>query len=243
MLVKRIKLRWRIARALFVGIVVSLLIPELLAAFLLPRSWGGLVQLPKDIPHPTYLHDIAPPFSSAIKNTPADSSGDVPLIPINLGMDLIHYSYGLGYFDPNYTPWDTTRTDSPPSVNLTRFRFGFPWRSLTWDDLSTGASVNIPAVMDYHMKMYERAGIDRGIGVSFISPGRRLPIAPIWGGLILNILFWSSLWFFPGVIWRSARYFLRKRRGLCLVCGYAIEDLERCPECGTKVAGYDFSDA
>ena len=48
MLVKRIKLRWRIARALFVGIVVSLLIPELLAAFLLPRSWGGYTEMPTD---------------------------------------------------------------------------------------------------------------------------------------------------------------------------------------------------
>lgn len=237
MVIRKTTFKRRLIRSLIAGIVLSILIPQFLATFLLPRTWAGNFPLPEDALHPTYLHDIAPPFSSASRYTPA-TPGTGAVLPrgMNTGMDNIDYSYGLSYFDPNYAPWDTTVFDTPPSVNLTRFRFGFPWRAMYWDDLSTGSSIHIPAVSAYHQKMYDRAGASRGISVSFISPGRRLPIVPIWPGLFLDMLFWSLLWFIPGIIWQSIRIAKRKRRGHCLACGYAIEDFEVCPECGSDHA-------
>lgn len=236
MVIRKAPIKRRLIRSLIMGMVLSVFITQFSAALLLPYSWAGYTELPSDVQHPTYLADIAPPFSSATKFTP-----ELPLIiedsfgEINTGMDSIEYAYGLSFFDPDFVPWDTTKSETPPSVNLTRYRFGFPWRAMYWDDLSTGSSINIPAVFAYHQKMYQRAGLSRGIGVSFISPGRRLPIVPVWPGLIADILFWSVVWFIPGVIWRTLCAARRKRRGLCLVCGYSIEDLEVCPECGSGV--------
>lgn len=234
MMVSRpISLKRRLIRSICVGLGISILIPELLAAFVLPNSWGGYLDLSATTRAPQYLNDIAPAFTRAYQIFPASPSSGEPLMGgVNLGMDMVNYDYGAGYLDPNFVPWDPSVSSTPSFVNLSRFRFGYPWRSLTWDDLSTGTSVNIPAVMDYHMKMYDRAGIDRGIGVSFISPGRRLPIAPIWGGLLLNFVFWSIVWFVPGVLRQSIRIHNRKRKGLCTICGYAVQDFEVCPECG-----------
>lgn len=235
----RKKFRRRIAESLFVGITVTLLISELLAAFLLPSSWVGFSEdLPKMSQAPTYLHDIAPALTSAQMSFPANPATSEPLLHgLNVGMDVINYSYGAGFFDPNFAPWDPSVSDSPSFVSLTRFRFGWPFRALYWDDLSTGTSVAIPAVWDYHLKMYERAGIDRGIGVSYISPGRRLPIAPIWTGLFFNILFWSVAWYVPFMLRRIAIRFRAKRRvrlGLCADCGYTIDEFSMCPECGVE---------
>lgn len=235
MLIQHNSFKRRLRRSLIIGLLFSLAIPELIAAFLLPYSWVSEAPTSQSMKAPTYLGDIAPGLTSASVGKPANrTSGEALLGGMNIGVDAVSYNYGIDYFDPNFAPWDPTTSDTPPFVSLTRFRFGYPFRSLYWDDLSTGASVNIPAVYDYHLKMYKRAGVDRGIGVSFISPGRRLPIAPIWSGLIFNILFWTILWFVLTSMRRWVVVYRRKRRGVCLACGYAVEDLKQCPECGTE---------
>lgn len=65
-----------------------------------------------------------------------------------------------------------------------------------------------------------------------------IPLLPIATGFIANTLIYASiLWLAfvaPGVI-RLSR---RRRRGLCLACGYDLAALPRCPECGTvRTAG------
>lgn len=55
---------------------------------------------------------------------------------------------------------------------------------------------------------------------------------PLWGGFAVNTLFFGFLaWVFvatSGQMWR----WRRRRRGLCVKCGYDVSGLARCPECG-----------
>lgn len=69
----------------------------------------------------------------------------------------------------------------------------------------------------------------------------RLPILPIWPGLIVNSILYGLL---CGLSWNAARRsFLcvvkrvRVRRGMCGACGYVLEGLSSsvCPECGAEV--------
>lgn len=68
-----------------------------------------------------------------------------------------------------------------------------------------------------------------------LKPNRRLPIRPFWGGLIATVLIYAIaielLWLL--ITLRSRlRYHKRVKHGLCLACGYEIEDQSVCPECG-----------
>ena len=64
-----------------------------------------------------------------------------------------------------------------------------------------------------------------------------LPLYPIWTGFALNTIFYASLlWLIiPGPF--VLRRFIRKRRGLCLKCGYDLRgvDHQACPECGEEI--------
>lgn len=75
-----------------------------------------------------------------------------------------------------------------------------------------------------------------------------LPIWPLWWGLLLDIAFFTVVWL--GIIvvivvaWSITRRRLRRRRGLCVACGYPVRRGARdgdhrkdraCPECGCPV--------
>jgi hypothetical protein len=63
-----------------------------------------------------------------------------------------------------------------------------------------------------------------------------LPYLPLWRGLTLNSIFFGALlwllWFGPGMLRRGSR----RRRGLCVRCGYDLrgrgDARALCPECG-----------
>ncbi len=61
-----------------------------------------------------------------------------------------------------------------------------------------------------------------------------LPLRPIWSGFAINTLFYATiLWLvIPGPF--ALRRHLRRKRGLCVVCGYDLRHAEHdaCPECG-----------
>ncbi len=69
---------------------------------------------------------------------------------------------------------------------------------------------------------------------------RILPLQPIWSGLIINTVFYISLWltlFYFREIWdfRNIRSRLRLRRGQCVSCGYQLlPEQTRCSECGER---------
>jgi hypothetical protein len=60
-----------------------------------------------------------------------------------------------------------------------------------------------------------------------------LPVWPLWPGAAVNTLvFGVPLWLgWAGL--RRCRMALRRKKGLCLRCGYPVRGLDACPECGT----------
>lgn len=52
----------------------------------------------------------------------------------------------------------------------------------------------------------------------------------------LNTLFYSVGAFAIHLLIVRLKQFRRKRRGLCVACGYAVEDFKVCPECGSDHA-------
>lgn len=76
--------------------------------------------------------------------------------------------------------------------------------------------------------------------LSFVArdrPFRALPLRPIWPGLLINTLFYALI---AGCLWPvpfGLRRVLRRRRNLCIRCGYAragIAPDAACPECGAR---------
>ncbi len=64
--------------------------------------------------------------------------------------------------------------------------------------------------------------------------GGLLPLRPIWPDFAVNTFFYAAiLWLvIPGPF--VLRRLIRRRRGLCLACGYDLRHAEHeaCPECG-----------
>ncbi|MCH8271594.1 MAG: zinc ribbon domain-containing protein [Planctomycetes bacterium] len=53
-------------------------------------------------------------------------------------------------------------------------------------------------------------------------------------GMVLNVLVVSAAIVLVRVAWLGAVVFRRRRKGLCVKCGYPIEaSAPRCPECGS----------
>jgi hypothetical protein len=61
-----------------------------------------------------------------------------------------------------------------------------------------------------------------------------LPIRPLWPGFAIDTAFYGTLaflfWSAPGFVWRTRR----RRRGLCVGCGYELRGMQKCPECGRQ---------
>ncbi len=122
-----------------------------------------------------------------------------------------------------------------PQRTVTHYRAGFPFLALRW--LGEGSDV-----AEQNTTGVARAwwmGIDAGLPVraaglprSGIMP--RLPIRPAWPGFALNTLLFGTAaggaMLAVGSAWRRRR----RRRGLCVRCGYDVVGLAVCPECGAE---------
>ncbi len=79
------------------------------------------------------------------------------------------------------------------------------------------------------------------VSKSWIDP-RRLPVAPLWIGMLGNTAVFGAGWFviaLTGLPWRWWRVRRRRKRNLCQHCGYdrrSSTSPERCSECGRSQA-------
>ncbi len=71
-------------------------------------------------------------------------------------------------------------------------------------------------------------------GVVSIDDQRALPYKPIWLGLVVDILFYTLIWFTLIFVYEITNRALRRNKGCCIKCGYDLRgiDNEGCPECG-----------
>lgn len=238
---KRYSFGKHLAWAIIIAAIGVFSTTGLVLTWLHPSSWVQQADLTRSQLEIQYIEPIAPAsLSSATRNVPIGSSGDPLLGGINLGIDFLSYEYGMSIWDPNFQPWDPSTSELPTYVNLTRFRFGWPMRFLSYDDISTGATVNNPTVMAYHQRAYKLAGAHRGLDrpswlPSFI-PLYRVPIAMQWPHLGMNLLAWTLGAFALLAMLPLVRRWIRAnriKRGVCVVCKYPLEGFATCPECGT----------
>jgi len=121
-----------------------------------------------------------------------------------------------------------------PQRTVTHYRAGFPFLALTW----VGEGSDVPEQNPTGVARAWWMGIDvgwaaraGGVPRSGIEP--RLPVRPAWPGFALNTLVYGAAAL--GVITSvgGIRRSRRRRRGLCVRCGYDVGGLAVCPECGT----------
>lgn len=119
--------------------------------------------------------------------------------------------------------------------------FGWPMPALRWDELNFRPMYDDLArdkIAEIRSVFEQRVGWGAGVVVGPPRPPsqqpRRLPLSPIWSGLLVNTaLYGTAAWlvaFGPGVVRRA----LRRRRKACQACGYDLRALPRCPECGQE---------
>lgn len=82
--------------------------------------------------------------------------------------------------------------------------------------------------------------VEGGLPSEWVVPWKHracvLPIRPIWTGLVVNAAFYAGLCWcvarMVGQCWRWARGGVRQYRGRCRACGYSMDGLRTCSECG-----------
>ena len=204
------------------------------------ESWYS----PKGKPHrmqsaPTYLSGLVPDFEEARLIKPDhEFCGGVGRTKIfQYFVDIIEYSYGE--FDRE---WDDRQSNSPPGAMIIRTRYGWPWRAMYTDNyrLFIHSERYFPTNEQYNhfiTQAQKLGGLRTGIESPDFLPCKtnwhRIPIAPFWFGWLLDIVFWSTIWLLLSTSLHAVVRKSRTRRNRCPSCGYPLEDLTQCPECGT----------
>ena len=79
-------------------------------------------------------------------------------------------------------------------------------------------------------------------GLSVASQGNFsdhiLPLRPIWPGFAINTILYAAMLWLLTLGPFAARRMIRRKRGLCIKCGYDLRGVEheKCPECGVGVS-------
>ncbi len=113
---------------------------------------------------------------------------------------------------------------------------GLPFRCLDgamWDVYDGDTDTQLRS-KTFALEVPEEVGPFR---VWTIHYGGVIPLRPIWPAFAFNTVFYATiLWLLitvPLVFRRS----VRRRRGLCVACGYPLGDSSVCTECGRAVPG------
>lgn len=149
--------------------------------------------------------------------------------------------------------WTVQKTDSLPDEALS---FGASERELWWpkpspDLLAWTAfryQVGLPfRSHEYRVFLVNTVHVSRlielkdGVRISGLPRIGHLdiPLRPIWPGFLANWIVWTALAWLGWEIYRARVFFYlgrrrrrRQARGECTACGYALEELKTCPECG-----------
>jgi hypothetical protein len=202
---------------------------------------------PNTTPLPDYLDDSVPPITTITRYTPHGKCDPIfPFLP-DFGIEVTEYEFGT----PAY--WDIKH--SPEQISwflLVRTRFGWPFRAAYLD--SSRRAMRLPysdqKLAADHAKIQQkhddnikqrtgyRAGFDAPawIHCSSYHGVFRLPLAPIIHGLLANLAIHTTIASIPFILFAVIRRDHRKYNNRCLTCGYELNDLQTCPECGTESA-------
>lgn len=156
--------------------------------------------------------------------------------------DLGWRSVGYAFHDKSRyaTPGKVTppfQTGDVMSYHFGRTEVGWPLRSM----MSAGGTKIIFRKGTYpDFERHDRPGVlgflDAGVRIERPPRGRPrawfFPLRPLPIGFALDTLFYALLAWLPFGAFVGVRALIRDADGRCPGCGYRIEDLDRCPECG-----------
>ncbi len=153
----------------------------------------------------------------------------------NPGIRATGYSFNES-LEPTLENILLSMDDPNPDFSMKRIRYGLPMNSVRLDRYNTNAS-NLPqASLDaFTDELGKKAGLSDGIPITWNAWTRHFPVVPMWGGLIVDILFWSVLWYALGSVRGKIRSWRFSRKGRCVGCGYSLEGTAGCPECGRDI--------
>ena len=138
-----------------------------------------------------------------------------------------------GFFDDQtFKPGRSGRMNCSP-LFVIRDRTGWPFRCLQAEKW---------LVNDSSGRQYQTRYAVATVPVSYqwsawrITDTRPLAVLPIWPGFAINTIFYAVILWLLTLGPFTARRIIRRRRGLCINCGYDLRGAEHeaCPECGVE---------
>ncbi len=126
---------------------------------------------------------------------------------------------------------------------LWSYQFGWPLRSASWSLIAyvlPSSGISEPLISQ-HKYYVANAGTHTGYAYGTQPPAgagspRRIPLTPIWTGLLANTALFTLTLFLPVRLFALIRWLRRPPAHICTTCGYDSTGFPRCPECGNTVA-------
>ncbi len=214
--------RWtlRILLCLLLGAITTIAVAWLLAILPTPRQPG---------PHVRNFHSVA----NGIHWSAARDSG--------LGWEWVASSRDRQYLDTDGLGNSTPQEVVPRWTGFSEPTDEFVTGTVTHEALQAEAR-GWPMLALAHEVNFAASQNTGAPALRFGAPSvtirhdwtRAIPLRPIWPGFVLNTMLFAGVWLSLICLAVTSRRYYRRRRGLCVNCGYDLrgEFARGCPECG-----------
>lgn len=232
---------WRSVKAICAGACLTFVSQLLLVSTTQAVSFYGLWELDVQAEDaPRYLGDYAPSFYKASLWIPTDDgkTRKLGILKPDFGVEKIQFAYSSSTEIYEHYWFRESHGMRPPYVQISRVRYGWPFRSTYYDAIGLSPTTDEMLLADYWAITKKLAGLRLGFEAPSWWPKvygvRQIPVVPIPSGFLANTLIYAAVWLLSAAVIRGTRQLSRRRRGACLNCGYQLTGNDRCPECGTK---------
>lgn len=149
-----------------------------------------------------------------------------------LGIEIINTGHGMDEYNEARQAWRRDGAGPTPEWRFQlRRRFGFPL--LAMESREQGVFTAPGTLNEDDLGLYQTGVMLRPRFASWANWVPRLPLRPVLPWFLLNCLLYGALLAAPWVVFTTRRASNRAREGRCLRCGYDLDGLESCPECGS----------